>query len=271
MKILYIGDVYGRPGIEVVQRVLPNLKKEKKIDFVVAQGENVSEGRGLLKPDMKALQAAGVDFFTGGNWSIFNPAAYPLLDDPNEPTIRPANYPTGTPGLGHKYIKLPNAPGPSRRILVVSLLGKIVGRDKDKELDNPLKVIDEILAREKSHNRVATIVNFHGDYSSEKVIIGHYLDGRVTAVIGDHWHIPTADARVLPGGTAHVSDVGMVGTLNSSLGVKLSAVIPRWRDGVVNRNEIETEGPRQFNAVLIKSDDSTGLANSIESINLQYP
>ncbi len=173
---------------------------------------------------------------------------WPLLEDPDMPTIRPANYPEGTPGKGHKYIQ-PNG----KMILVISLLGDVVGRDADKPVDNPLHVVDRILAAEKDVHKDAVIVNFHGDYSSQKVMIGHYLDGRATAVIGDHWHIPTADARVLPGGTAHISDVGMVGTLDSSLGVKWDVVIPRWRDGARNRNEVETKGPRQFNAVLIKA------------------
>lgn len=260
MNILYVGDIYGQPGIEVVQKVLPGLRKERAIDFVIAQGENVSQGRGLLPADMKVLQQAGVDFFSGGNWSIFNPETLPLLEDPKTPVIRPANYPAGTPGLGWKIAQTTGG-----RVLVISLLGSVVGRDADKEMDNPLKVVDAILEENTGLDRVATIVNLHGDYSSEKVIIGHYLDGRVTAVIGDHWHIPTADARVLPAGTAHISDVGMVGTLNASLGVKLSVVIPRWRDNIKSRNEIETEGPRQFNAVLIETNKD-GLVDSIEQI-----
>ncbi|HET6924832.1 MAG TPA: TIGR00282 family metallophosphoesterase [Candidatus Saccharimonadales bacterium] len=261
MNILYVGDIYGRPGIEVVQQVLPRLRQEKQIDFVVAQGENVSNGRSLLPADMQTLQAAGVDFFTGGNWSLFSPEAAPLLSDPNVPAIRPANYPEGTPGLGWKVASTPRG-----KVLVISLLGDVVGRDAGKAIDNPLLVVDKILAENQELERVAAIVNLHGDFSSQKVIIGHYLDGRVTAVVGDHWHVPTADARVLPMGTAHMSDVGMCGTLDSSLGVKLSVVIPRWRDGKVSKNEIETEGPRQFNALLIHSDDGTGLARGVEPV-----
>jgi calcineurin-like phosphoesterase len=134
------------------------------------------------------------------------------------------------------------------------------------EADNPLAVIDEILLLNNDTDRIATIVNFHGDYSSEKIIIGHYLDGRVTAVVGDHWHVPTADARVLPGGTAHITDVGMCGILNSSLGITWDSVIPRWRDNIQTRNELETTGPRQFNAVLIVSDNTNHKADSIEQI-----
>ncbi len=259
MRILYIGDVMGEVGLEVVEQVLPKLRHEKKVDLVIAQAENVTEGRGISLADFARLKKAGVDFCTGGNWSLWREEIIQAMSDPAQPIIRPANYPNGTPGLGYKYIN---------KVLVISLLGKVVGRDADKEVDNPLKVIGEILEAEKGSDKLATIVNFHGDYSSEKVVIGHYLDGRVTAIVGDHWHVPTADARVLPGGTAHISDVGMCGVLDSSLGVKYSSIIPRWRDDIKTRNELETTGPRQFNAVLIESDNQTNLAKSIESINL---
>jgi calcineurin-like phosphoesterase len=150
-------------------------------------------------------------------------------------------------------------------VLVISLLGKIVGKDADKPVDNPLACIDEILKLHEAESRSATIVNFHGDYSSEKVVIGHYLDGRVTAIIGDHWHVPTADARVLPGGTAHITDVGMCGALDASLGVSFASIIPRWRDGLKTRNILETKGQRQFNAVLIETDNH-GLSSAIQPI-----
>lgn len=261
MNILYIGDIFGEPGVKVVERVLPELKKTQSIDLVIAQAENVTDGKGLSAADFQKLQALGIDFCTGGNWTLFRPDINPYLEDPNEPVLRPANYPETIPGQRWKYVLTSHG-----KVLVVSLLGHIVGKDADKPTDNPLKTIDAILEENKDAERVATIVNFHGDYSSEKVIIGHYLDGRVTAVIGDHWHVPTADARVLPKGTAHISDVGMCGVLNSSLGVKFETVIPRWRDGKVNKNEMETTGPLQFNAVLIKADSKTGLAKSIKQI-----
>jgi metallophosphoesterase (TIGR00282 family) len=260
MRILYVGDVMGETGLQVVELVVPELRAEKQIDLVIAQAENVTDGRGITPADFALLKAVGVDFCTGGNWSLYQDDIVPALDDPLQPIIRPANYPERTPGLGYKYVS--NAIG---KILIVSLLGRIVGKDADKPVDNPLKVIDQILESQQDTEKVGTIVNFHGDYSSEKVMIGHYLDGRVTAVIGDHWHVPTADARVLPNSTAHITDVGMCGALDASLGVKFNSVIPRWRDSVKRRNILETEGPKQFNAVLIESNDQ-GLANSIEQI-----
>lgn len=260
MNILYVGDIMGEPGIEVVEQVLPGLVKEQQIDFVIAQAENVSDGRGITIDDYRRLQKAGVQFFTGGNWSLHQKEIWPLLSDPSQPIIRPANYPAGTPGLGYKL---------AGDVLVVSLLGHVVGKDADKPIDNPLQCIDKILS-ETEKKPAAIVVNFHGDFSSEKVIIGHYLDGRATAVVGDHWHVPTADARVLPKGTAHISDVGMCGVLNASLGITFDSVIPRWRDGRVTRNAMETAGPRQFNAVLVKVNGQ-GLADSIEQIQHTFP
>lgn len=260
MNILYIGDIMGEPGITVVQSVLPGLKKAHKIDLVIAQAENVTDGKGLSKADFKRLQGVGIDFFTGGNWTTLLDDIHEYLNDPQQPVIRPANYPVDVPGRGWKYIDTPKG-----KVLVISLLGKIVGKDADKPLDNPLTVIDAILNENEGVHRAATVVNFHGDFSSEKRIIGYYLDGRVSAVIGDHWHVPTADAMVLPKGTAHMTDVGMCGSLHSSLGVTLESVIPRWKDGKITKNELATARPYQFNAVVIRTDAS-GLADSIEHI-----
>jgi 2',3'-cyclic-nucleotide 2'-phosphodiesterase len=255
MKILYVGDVMGEPGIRIVEKVLPGLKRDERIDLVVAQSENVTEGKGITPDDFNRLQAAGVDFCTGGNWSLHREEIIPMLDDPDEPIIRPANYPEGTPGLGYKFIE--TAKG---NVLIISLLGQIVGRDADKPVDNSLHVVDRILEEERTTAHVATVVNLHGDFSSEKRVLGHYLDGRVAVVVGDHWHVPTADAEVLPGGTAHITDVGMCGSLDSSLGVKYNVIIRRWRTGAPSRNELETAGRMQFNALLVGTDEITGLA-----------
>lgn len=261
MRILYIGDVMGEVGLLTVEQLLPKLKKENGLDLVIAQAENVSDGKGVSPDDFKRLERAGVDFCTGGNWTLAREEIFPALNDPAQPIIRPANYPAGTPGLGYKYVQTGKG-----RVLVVSLLGQIVGRDADKPVDNPLQVIDKILSETAEDGRSATIVNIHGDFSSEKFILPYYLDGRVSAVVGDHWHVPTADADVLPKGTAHITDVGMCGSLDSSLGVSFSSVIPRWRDGTQTRNVLETSGRRQFNAALIEIDERTGMSQRIEPV-----
>jgi metallophosphoesterase (TIGR00282 family) len=260
MKILYIGDVMGDVGLTLVEQLLPKLRNEHQVDLVIAQAENVTEGRGISPNDFKRLQKAGVDFCTGGNWSLHKPEIVQALADPNQPIIRPANYPEGTAGLGYKYAHTPKGD-----VLVISLLGSIVGRDAEKPVDNPLLLVDQILRKEKDTPKIATVVNLHGDFSSEKVVFGHYLDGRISLAVGDHWHVPTADARVLPGGTAHITDVGMCGTLDSSLGVVYESVIPRWRDGKQTRNVLATKGPKQFNAVLATINEK-GLADEIHQI-----
>jgi metallophosphoesterase (TIGR00282 family) len=262
MNILYVGDVMGEYGVETLRQVLPGLRKEQNVDIVIAQAENVSSGKGMNIVDYRMLQSFGVDGFSGGNHTIADKEIFSLLSDPNVPVTGPANM-HDCPGPGYKYIG-----SGDKKVLIISLLGQIVGKDADKPIENPLHKIDSILESQKEVSRAATIVNFHGDYSSEKVVIGHYLDGRVTAVIGDHWHIPTADARVLPAGTAHITDVGMCGALDSSLGVSYDSIIPRWRDGKQRRNVLVASGPGQFNAVLV-SADSQGLAESVQHIQ-QY-
>lgn len=266
MRILYLGDIMAEPGIARIERSLPQLRHELGADVVIAQAENVSQGKGITRKDFARLQAAGVDFCTGGNHTAFRPDIYADLKDPGSPIIRPANYPEGTIGLGYKYLKTA-----SGTLLVCSLLGQIVGKDADLPLKNPLRTIDTILAKELARTKPAAIVvNFHGDFSSEKVVIGHYLDGRATMVVGDHWHVPTGDAQVLPGGTAHMTDVGMCGILHSSLGVAFDSIIPRWRDGIQTRNHIETAGPTQINGLLVTSNDQ-GLAADCQPIRRIYP
>lgn len=262
MRLLYVGDIMGEAGVHVVKHVLPDLKRERQIDLVIAQAENVTEGKGISLDDFNTLRSCGVDFCTGGNWSLHRPEIIPALADPQQPIIRPENYPADTPGLGYKYIETP-----AGKVLIISLLGQIIGRDADKPVRNPLQCIDAVLAREMQTHRAATIVNFHGDYSSEKRVIGYYLDGRVAAVIGDHWHVPTADAMVLPKGTAHITDVGMCGALDSSLGVKLDIIIRRWQTGQQSRNQLEDDGRMQFNALYVEIDED-GLATAVEHIQM---
>lgn len=261
MNILYLGDVMAEAGIRTVERHLPGLRLRHSIDLVIAQAENVSDGKGMTIADYQRLRKAGVDGFTGGNHTPVKPEINQLLTDMNSPVTGPANM-ADCPGSGYKYV----GEGENRAV-IISLLGQIVGKDSEKATENPLKAIDRILALIQNVPRRATIVNFHGDFSSEKVVIGHYLDGRVSMVVGDHWHVPTADARILPGGTAHMTDVGMCGALNSSLGVAYESIIPRWRDGTQTRNVIATEGPYQFNALLVRVEEN-GLASSVDHIQI---
>lgn len=256
MNILYLGDIVGEPGMRAIEGWLPEFKQARNVDVVVAQLENLTDGKGIAPTDFERMRAAGVDIGTGGNWSLHNPAAHPLLDDAAVALVRPANYPAGTPGLPYKY---------HDGILVISLMGQIVGRDANVPMDNPLQVVDTILAQEADTPKRATVVNLHGDFSSEKFVIGHYLDGRASIAVGDHWHVPTNDAEVLPGGTAHQTDVGMCGSLDSCIGVRFDIIEQRWLTGKPSRNELETIGRLQINGLLTEVDE-LGRATRTETI-----
>ncbi len=260
MNILYIGDVMAEMGMQAVERMVPELVRAEAVDLVVAQAENVTDGKGMSPEDMARLQHAGVQAFSGGNHTPYLSSLTPLLEDPAQPVVGPANM-VDCPGLGYKLVD--TAKG---TVLVVSMLGSIVGKQSDLETENPLRQIDEILANVPRDSYVASVVNLHGDFSSEKVVFGHYLDGRVSVVVGDHWHVSTADAQVLPKGTAHMTDVGMCGSLDSSLGVSFDSIIPRWRDGYQTRNALETTGRMQFCALLVDVDEATGRATTVQHI-----
>ena len=244
MNILYVGDVMGRPGRETIARILPDLRKKHDIDLVIAQSENVSHGKAMTPAHMDELMGYGVDFFTGGNHSYKRELLHARKADPNSPVVGVANCVGDFPGKGYKTVETEKG-----KVLVVSLLADVF--PEDIEIQSPLRVIDEILD-EAPDDLSAIVVNVHGDWSSQKVMAGHYLDGRVSVVVGDHWHVPTADARVLPKGTGHITDVGMVGVLNSSLGIELDMTVPRWRDEVHTKQVIAQEPPFQFNALLAR-------------------
>ena len=257
MKILYIGDIVAKIGRRAVSQVLPKLIKEKQIDFVIAQAENMSTGNGITKKSLKEMQEAGVDFFTGGNHSFKKPEGLELMQDPSNNIIRPANYPDDTPGKGWQVAKTPFG-----NVLVINVLGQTFN---GPELKHPITVIDEILKENSDTKLAATLVDFHGDLTSEKVAIGFYLDGKVSAVVGSHTHVSTADARVLPKGTAHITDVGMTGPIDSVLGVKKEIIIDRWLNQGKSRFEWPKTGTVQFSSVLVDVG-TNGLAKNIEQI-----
>lgn len=260
MRILYLGDIMGQPGRAVVVRLLPNLRKKLRADFVVAQAENVSHGKSMTTGHMHELQAAGVDFFSGGNHTIERATIKPHLADPDEPVIAPINQEGVEPGWGAKRIATKKGD-----VLVVSLLGAVFPRPV--AASNPLIAIDKVLESKLAKDTAAIVVNFHGDLSSEKRVIGYYLDGRVSMIVGDHWHVPSADAMILPKGSAHMTDVGMCGTLHSSLGVSKEIIISRWRDEAKLKNDIAEGGPYQFNGLLVETDPQTRLATKIQVVH----
>lgn len=257
MKILYIGDIVAKIGRRAVAQVLPELKNEKQIDFVIAQSENMSTGNGLTIKAVNEMREAGVDFFSGGNHSFRKKEFNPYFEDSSIPVIRPANYPSKAPGRGWAI-----ADTPFGKVLVINVMGQTFN---GPQFDHPLKTIDVILEDTKDEKLAATIIDFHGDLTSEKVAIGFYYDGKVSGVVGSHIHVSTADAKVLPGGTAHITDTGMTGPIDSVLGVKKEIIIQRWLDQLPAQHDWPTTGTVQFSSVLIDVDKS-GRAKSIEQI-----
>jgi len=248
------------PGRMVVSKLLPKIKIQHDIDIVIAQAENVTHGKGMSKKHYIELLESGVDAFSGGNHTFERSDTMRLVNDKNIPVTAPANSSLNNNSL-YKIVISKSG----QKVAFISLLGYTIPNGYDSSTSNPLECIDSLMTKILNDNPDAIIVNFHGDLSSEKVMAGFYLDGRVTAVLGDHWHVPSADSRILPDGTAHISDVGMCGALNSSLGVKSDLMIKRWLGNKV-KNELEENAPYQFNAVFIKSDDTSLKATSIERI-----
>lgn len=258
MRILYIGDIMASPGRQVVTKLLPGLRKSLKLDVVIAQAENVTHGKGMSPGHMQELQTAGVDIFSGGNHSPERRDLIPFLNDPEQPILRPANMNSNLPGRGYFVFDSPKG-----KVLVISLMGQTF--PTSYLVSNPLVTVDELLKKHQTRDIKATVVNIHGDLSSDKKIVGYYLDGRVSLVVGDHWHVPTADAQILPKGTAHITDVGMCGTLHSSLGVEMKNAIKRLKEDKRLEYQIATEPPFQLNAVMVDTDE-IGLAKKIEQV-----
>jgi len=217
-NLLFIGDVIGEIGRETVKNLLPGLKKELGLDFVIANGEHLSDGVGVDADIVREMQTAGIDFFTTGNHVWRNDEFKEQIAKKNMPLVRPANFLMKSPGHGYRTVTTPVG-----RMLIVNLLGKEGIREK---VVNPFKKALSILDTQTDYD--FCIIDFHAEMSSEKVAMGYFLDGKVTAVLGTHTHVPTADVRILPHGTAFVSDVGMTGPLNSVLGVRQEIITERF-------------------------------------------
>ncbi len=253
LNVLLIGDVVGKLGRRTVTAVLPELRKERGLDLVIVNGENTAGGRGLTPGKADELFRAGVDVITSGNHIWENREIYPMLEDPAAPVIRPMNYPEGVPGRGvhiHGGVAILNAMG--RTFMGVSI-------------DDPFRAVDRAL-KDLPDCRVR-ILDFHAEATSEKIALAYYLDGRVSAVVGTHTHVPTSDTRILPNGTAYVTDLGMVGALHSVLGMDTERVIERFLTQLPNRFDPVEKGPAVFNSVLIAIDEETGRALSIERVD----
>jgi metallophosphoesterase (TIGR00282 family) len=256
VRILFVGDVTGKPGRRLIAECLPALRRSRDLDVVIANGENAAGGRGLTAGVSKEMFAAGVDVITAGNHVWNNREAYELLDaDPR--ILRPANYPPGVPGRGAAAITTAGGV----RIGVINLQGRVFMQ----ELDDPFRTARD-LARELRAELPTVVVDFHAEATSEKVAMGWYLDGRVSAVIGTHTHVQTADERVLPDGTAYITDVGMTGPRDGIIGMARAAVMERFLMQLPVRFEVAT-GAVMLNAVLV-TVAGDGRATAIERIQV---
>jgi len=245
MKILYVGEIVAKPGREIVQKFLPEIIKEYKPDMVFANCENLSGGRGITEEKIEQMRMAGIDYFTSGEHIFQEKGTEDFIN--NVPVLRPANYPEGTIGEGYKIIDS----GKKGKVLLINLMGLTSFGGKNAFLDNPFSKIDEILEKTKDEKVDAKIVDFHAEATSEKYSMGFYLDGRVDAVIGTHTHVPTCDNLVLPKGTLYLTDVGMCGAIDSSLGVKVDITIKMFLTAMSQRFEWENAGRKAFRSVLL--------------------
>ena len=245
-----IGDIVGRAGRQAVHKFLPGLRQQYGLDLVIANAENAAGGFGLTSAIAMELLSAGVDVLTSGNHIWAEKEVIPYLDG-EMPILRPLNYPLGVPGKGYII---------NRQAMVVNL----IGRTFMGNVDCPFRAIDQLLAELKPKPPVI-IVDFHAEATSEKVAMGRYLDGHVSAVLGTHTHVGTSDAQLLSQGTAYITDIGMTGPIDSVIGMDTEAVIQRFLTGIPHRL-FPAKGKTMFNAVLVKVDEDSGRAISIDRI-----
>ncbi|MBN1644323.1 MAG: TIGR00282 family metallophosphoesterase [Dehalococcoidales bacterium] len=252
MLILVVGDVIGKPGRQALDKFLPEIKQAYGVDMTIVNAENIAGGIGVTPETAQELLKAGADVLTSGNHIWAHKAILPCLDS-EMPLLRPLNYPPGVPGRGY-LIK--------NGVLVVNLIGRTFFAFN---YDCPFRAMDDLLSKLKDKPPII-IVDFHAEATSEKAAMGYYLDGRVSAVLGTHTHVGTIDTRILPKGTAYVTDIGMTGPIDSIIGDEPENVLSRFLTQLPNRLSAGN-GKSSLNAVLVRIDDITGKATGIERLH----
>ena len=256
VRCMVIGDIIGKPGRQAIAHQLAELRSELDLDMVIANGENLAAGAGLTPSLSEELLGHGIDVITSGNHIWDKREVYDYLDS-GRPVLRPMNYPDAAPGRGWLVHRLPGG----AEVAVINVMGQVFMN----QLDSPFAALDALLDGAAEPLPPVRIVDFHCEITSEKNAMGWHLDGRVSAVVGTHTHVPTADARVLPGGTAYISDVGMTGPRDSIIGFSVESVLPRFLTHLPTRFVV-ADGPVSFNAVVITADLATGRADGIEQV-----
>lgn len=258
MNILVFGDIVSRIGREAVKKVLPELKAAHDVDLTIGNAENLAHGKGVTADSLTDLLDAGIDLFTSGNHVWDKKEVFEVFSDArlSDKLIRPANYPPGTPGDGSKLVAVG-----TRNVLIVNLLGRVFSKVL---ADDPFRTFDEVLAQNAPRKPAIVLVDFHGDATSEKNAFGWHAAGRAAAVWGTHSHVPTRDERILEGGTAYITDVGMTGFRDGVIGVDRAEVLRNFTTQLPVRHEIPDVGEAVVNAIILKTDG--GKASSIEHV-----
>ncbi|MEO1092281.1 MAG: TIGR00282 family metallophosphoesterase [Pseudomonadota bacterium] len=260
MRLLQLGDVVGRNGRELLIERLPELRQATRADVVIVNGENAAGGFGITPKICEALYAAGTDVITTGN-HLFDQRDLIAHIDGDARLVRPANLVPSTPGRGWTAVETPTGV----RVAVVQVLGRV----HMKPADDPFRTMDEILARLPLGPRLVVVVDVHAEITAEKQALGHHLDGRVTLVAGTHTHCPTADARLLPGGTAYVTDLGMCGDYDSVIGMDKAGSVRRFTSDVPGPRLEPASGPAELWGVVVTIDLASGLATAIERLHVR--
>jgi len=255
VKVLFVGDVVGKPGRQAVAALLPAIRRERNVDLVILNGENAAGGAGLTGEIAREIHDAGADVITNGN-HVWDQRAFLKEIDALEFCIRPLNLPPGNPGKGWVI---------QDGVLVVNALGRVFMAEQD----DPFRAVDALLAELGERAPRIRILDWHAEATSEKLAMGWHLDGRFSAVLGSHTHVPTADGRILPQGTALLADTGMVGPRDSVLGIEPSIIVSRFLDHLPRRFEVAS-GVVQFNSVVVDIDDASGRALAIERLDREW-
>jgi metallophosphoesterase (TIGR00282 family) len=260
LRLLFLGDLVGRAGRSTVVERLPGLVTDNLLDFVVVNGENAAGGFGITEEILRQVLAAGADVVTTGNHAFDQREAL-VFAARQDRFLRPVNYPPGTPGRGGGVFMARNG----ARVLVINAMGRVFM----DALDDPFAALDrEVAACPLGEQADAIVVDFHGEATSEKQAVAHHLDGRVSLVIGTHTHVPTADHRILPGGTAFQSDVGMCGDYQSVIGMDKDEPLRRFLTKVPGERFAAADGPATISGLAVEIDDATGLATAVAPLRL---
>lgn len=255
MKILAVGDIVGETGVEKLKDILPKIKEEENIDFVITNGENSAGGMGITEKNFNEILKSGTDVVTMGNHTWGKKDIFKFIDHPQ--IIRPANYPKGVPGKGYGIYECKG-----KKIAVINAMGRV---DINILTENPFLITRDIV--EKIEGQVDMIfVDFHAEATAEKIALGYYLDGKVTGIFGTHTHVATADETILPRGTGYITDIGMTGPKNSVIGMDISASVKRLETTLPEKYKL-AEGECKFNGVIFETDDENNKVTSIKRVS----